>query len=123
LLDDSSSEYVGACKPITAAGSGTTITIYWYWAMESATSGDVMLIGGVKCVADGEDLTASAITGSGLIVTVPGTAKYLEISSDTYSEAWAENDLLRITFRRYGDSGDDDATGDLHFLGAKVVFS
>ena len=123
LLADSANETVSAGVQYTGTESGSTITIDVYWAMESATTGDVALqVRGMSAFADGEDFTAAG-TNNSKIVTVAGTAQTLTLESFAISESYVPDDIIRISIRRQGLHGSDTAAGDLHVIAAIAKFS
>jgi len=118
LFDDSVHEAVGTqfVAPLTG-----NIEIKYYFAMESATSGNVRLWTMYLALADGED-AGGAGTDQAITVAVPGTAKHLKVITPVSSTAITAGDLLRLAAGRAGASAADTATGDLHFLGLGIRY-
>ena len=120
-LDDSATEYVGVGIEYKGSGATTVDVDIWY-AMESATSGAVVLAAGAIAAADGENFAAAA-TASTAGSTVPGTAKFIKKATISLSITVAAGDVIRLRVGRNGTSGSDTATGDLHIVAVTVRFS
>jgi hypothetical protein len=122
LFDDSAIESAGASIPYTGIKSGTSISVEMYWAMESATSGNVFISARALFVAVGEDMAAAELSSSST-ESVPGTAKLLKKTTFTIAGlSYSTGKVLRLSLSRSGNQAADTATGDLHFLGATVRF-
>lgn len=121
-FDDTSTESIGLSFPYKGSRGGSTITLYLYYAMESAVANEVYWVTNLLCCADGEAMDGAGVSGSA-IVTVPGTAKLLDVASAATSITYAKGDLIRMCITRYAAHGDDDAAGDAHLIAVKVVFS
>lgn len=121
LLDDSSLEWVGLGLIYDGAKSGTAIEVDVYWAMESASTGVSRVFVDAFVFGDGEDSTGSGY-GYSQNITVPGTAKYLKVTSATMVQDYAPGDLVRLTIGRTASNAADTASGDMHFIAAKVTF-
>jgi hypothetical protein len=122
LLDDSTNESGGIGFVYTGGVSGSIITVRIWWAMDSATSGDVRIGARLLPLADGEDAAGTGI-GSASDETVPGTAKYVTYTEIELSVSYEAGDLIRLSITRFGANASDTATGDLHFIAALVTFS
>lgn len=98
------------------------------YKMASATSGDVIWVGQIAAVTDGDstdvDAKAFASTNSAT-VTVPGTAGYIDEASITMTNAdsVAAGDLVIVRIARDADAGGDTATGDAEFVGAALTYT
>jgi hypothetical protein len=121
-LDDAATETIGCAFEYKGLKSGSTIYVDVWYAMESATSGDVYIAGRVNALADGEDATSLPSVGTNT-VTVPGTAKYIDKTTFTVTESYVTGDLINFCFARLGGNGADTASGDLHFIAATVRFA
>lgn len=112
--------------PAAYAGSGTLKLDVWYM-MASATTGDVRLVCAVEAVTDGdaldEDAGESFDTENTATENVPGTAGHPSKLSITLTnkDSVAAGDKVRLKLSRDANHGsEDDATGDLRFLGATL---
>ena len=122
LFDDAAPEIIGAAFEYPAGPSGSTIYVDVFWAMESASGGNVMIDVYLNTVAWTENLNA-AMTGHVQTIAVPGIVKYLQKTTFTISLAYAAGDLILMAFSRVGDNVADTAAGDLHFIAATVRFA
>jgi hypothetical protein len=128
-------------RPVLAFDASTDETAYWSWivppnftapltgvvsyAMASATSGSVRAEGKVEAITqDSDTLDIDAATSfdstNSVGDTVPGTAGHVgtfTLTLTNYDSA-AAGDLARLAFNRdaNGDTGTDDATGDMYLL-------
>jgi hypothetical protein len=119
-LDDAAvAELVGAAVEYKGLAGGSTLYVDVWWAMVSATSGNVRIAVGVDSLADGESVTGSA-TIVYQTVAVPGTAALLKKTTFTLTETYAQDDLIKVMFARYGSDAADTAAGDLLFIAATV---
>lgn len=97
--------------------------------MASATSGNVIIIGRLAAVTDGDsadvDAKAFASANTSSATAVPGTAGYLkEISLTlTNADSVAAGDLVIAYVARDGASGSDTATGDLELVAAAITYT
>ena len=118
LFDDSLNEGVGTSLVVPTTGN---IQFRCYYAMESATSGTVLLRRAALAIAEGED-TAAGGEAVNQAPTVPGTAKYLDVVGMGQIAVTA-GDLLRLSIGRWGAHATlDTATGDMHFLGLEIRY-
>lgn len=125
LLDAASTESIISdhiLVPEDIVGANT-ITVKAYFAMVSATSGNVRIQLDYRNIADGGTITnATNITTD--TISVPGTADTLKIY--TFSAATgniAAGDLLKFRFIRIGGDAADTATGDMQFLGLELEYT
>lgn len=121
---DSAQADISVAVPYKFGGGGTTITVEVYYAMETATSGDVRLFVSVAAIADTED-TAATEDSVATTTSVPGTAGELKRISATFvhTHTYAVDDIIKIRFTRDGGAAADSATGNLHFICCQVKFS
>lgn len=122
LLDAGSRERVGASVEYRGQRSGSSANVDLWWAMESATSGNVVFLVQVAPLAHGEDATTLGLQTSSGEVAVPGTAKTLQKTTINTPCTFVPGNLLRITICRNAADGSDTATGDLHFIAATIRF-
>lgn len=100
------------------------LTLKSYWAMVSATSGDVVISSQYSVTADGG--TVTGIMGIDTTTTsVPGTADLLKITTHTttLSSGYAAGNAIKFRWLRSGDAGGDTATGDLQFFGMLLSYT
>lgn len=88
-----------------------------FYAMSSATSGDVVWAAEIWAMSDGDSAdinTPSYDTANTVTDTVPATAGYPAELTITLSnnDSMAAGDLVRIKFYRDADNASDTATGD-----------
>jgi hypothetical protein len=111
--------------PSNYAGGG--ITLRFFYAMESATSGAVGIEAAIERVADAADLDAAGsdfAAANGASETVPTTAHELSSSltvaftDGADMDSLAANELGRLKVNRDADgtTQTDTATGDAHLL-------
>jgi len=99
-------------------GDGLSINMYVYYAMATATSGNVVLSAVLGRTADGSVLQDWSGGGS-TTVAVPGVARTLKIVRIPFTmSSIGRDDLISVHFKRDGGNAADTATGDLHFFGA-----
>ncbi len=97
--------------------------------MASATSGNVIILGRLAAVSDGDatDVDAKAFGSVNTVAAtaVPGTAGYLKELSLTLTNAdsVAAGDLVIAWVARDGASGSDTATGDLELVSAVITYT
>ena len=94
-----------------------TLALKWFYSMVSATSGTAAVNIEIDCQSDGDSADVdTVIYGSAdtLTATVPGTAGYPDILTDTsiYGDSCAQDDLVIIKACRAADN-QDTATGDM----------
>jgi hypothetical protein len=121
-LDDASTESIGTAVQYRGGGSGSTVVVRIWYAMESANSGAIRLVANVLACADGESMTGNGTTASS-DVSVPGTAKLVDYVDISLSEAYVAADLIRLSVARLGANPNDTASGDAHIIAVQVTFS
>lgn len=100
-----------------------------YFSMESATTGNVIVLGRLFAITDGDsqDVNAKAFgtVNTSAATAVPGTAGHLKVLSLTLTNADSvqAGDLLGIYFARDGASGSDTATGDMAVWAVTVTYT
>lgn len=98
------------------------------YKMTSATTGNVIWVGQIAAVSDGDatdaDAKAFAATNSAT-VTVPGTAGHIDEASITMTNAdsVAAGDFVVVRIARDADAAGDTATGDAEFIGAALTYT
>lgn len=120
-MDPDAQEDVVTVIPIPANWKRTgQIRFTAYFRMASATSGNVVIRLLGDAYADGVSIDAHG-TDVFNTVAVPGTAVFLKKHVFTTLYTIDKNDeFLQIRFGRVGDDGNDNATGDLYFLGMRL---
>jgi hypothetical protein len=98
------------------------------YKMASATSGDVIWVGQIAAVTDGDstDVDAKAFaSANSATVTVPGTAGFIDEASITMTNAdsVAAGDLVVLRLARDADAAGDTATGDAEFVAASLLYT
>lgn len=111
---------------IAPQGLTGTLTLVVSFMMASATSGGVSFDALVEAVTDGDALDLDAAdsfdsANNADVVTVPGTAGYIDQLSITLTnnDSMAAADYVRISLRRVPADSADTATGDCHVLAAE----
>lgn len=111
--------------PFTYNSGSSSIEIFIYYSMASATSGDVVWEAGITAVTpgDSEDINSATGSSSNQTSTVPGTAGYLgRVKITPTTDSAAAGDYMRIYIARNGGNGSDTATGDAEVVGVVAVF-
>lgn len=124
LLDDSAAvESVTGQVIIPEDYLSGNLTVKIYFAMVSATSGNVVVDTRLLSIASNADAIAAG-TSQVDTIAVPGTAGLLKIATRaaTFATGGA-GEMLRISVRRTGSSGSDTAAGDMRFFGIKVEYT
>jgi hypothetical protein len=123
LDDAAAAEGIGAAIEYRGAKSVSTVYLNVWWAMESATTGDIRLGVGATALATGEQAVVSAAAPHYQNFTVPGTAGLVTKSLFSVTETMEQYDLLKIMLFRYGSNVGDTATGDVHILaiGVRII--
>jgi hypothetical protein len=109
---------------VAPQGLTGTLTIEVFYRMASANTGSVRAECTVEAITPGDALDTDASTSFAASNSggeaVPGTAGYVESFTITLTNAdsIAAGDMFRLAFSRdaNGDTGTDDATGDLQVL-------
>lgn len=124
LLDAAATEVImSEFEPLPADYDSGNLTFKSYWAMVSATSGNVVIDLQYKFIADTESITGITSIGNAT-VAVPGTADTLKVYTHSSSiTGMAPGDLMGFRFIRTGGDGSDTASGDLQFLGLEVSYT
>lgn len=100
-----------------------------YFSMETATSGNVIVLGRLFAITDGDsqDVNAKAFgtVNTSAATAVPGTAGHMKVLTLTLTNAdsVAAGDLLGIYFARDGANGSDTATGDMAVWAVAVTYT
>lgn len=124
LLDDTAAvESVAGQVIIPEDWLSGAVTPKIYFAMVSATSGNIVVDSRILSVASNADVTAAGTSQSDTI-SVPGTAGLLKIATRgaTFTPS-NKGDIVRVSIRRLGSNGSDTATGDMRFLGVKLEYT
>lgn len=105
---------------------GSSLTMFVFYAMASATSGTVVFQAQVEAISPGDTVDLDAATNfdtanSGS-ATVPGTAGYMSTVSIVLDNraSMAEGDLVRVRLNRDANSGSDTATGDAYVYAVEI---
>lgn len=97
--------------------------------MASATTGDVIVIGRIAAVSDGDatdvDAKAFAAANTSAATSVPGTAGFTKELSLTMTNAdsVAAGDFVVVYLARDGASGSDTAAGDMEVIGVALTYT
>lgn len=100
-----------------------------FYAMSSATSGNVILATEVMAFSDGDaaDITAESYdtVNTSSATAVPGTAGHPDEISLTLSndDSVGAGDWVAIRFRRDANNGSDTATGDLELYALSLEYT
>lgn len=124
LLDDAAVvESVAGQVIIPEDWSSGAVTVKLYFAMVSATSGNVQVDSRILSVASNADALGAG-TSSSDTIAVPGTAGLLKIATrgSTFTPGGA-GEMVRVSVRRLGSNGSDTATGDMRFFGVKLEYT
>lgn len=127
LAFDASTDETAYWTDIAPQGLTGTLTLLVWYAMASATSGNVILQASIEAVTDGDSLDLDSATSfdtvnSSSATAVPGTAGFPDVISITLTNAdsIAAADYYRISVNRDADNASDTATGDLYLLGFEL---
>lgn len=107
---------------------GDTVTVKIFYTMASATTNEVEWVVDFMSVTDADATDwdgASFASSKNAIVTVPGTAGYMDVATIDFTlaeaDGMAQYDIVRIRITTDASDGtNDDATGDREFRGAIV---
>lgn len=124
LLDDTAVvESVAGQVIIPKDYSSGNITLKIYFAMVSATSGNVQVDTRLLSIASNADTLGAGTTQSDTI-SVPGTAGLLKIATRgaTFATGGAD-EMFRVSVRRLGSNGSDTATGDMRLYGCSLEYT
>jgi len=124
LFDAALLESVATTFIVPEDWSSGSMTVKCYFAMVSATSGNVILHMRELVTADGASITTGG-DSSEETTSVPSTAKLLKIYTFTgvVDTPAGAGRLVRMTIRRVGTGAGDTATGDLQFIGMKLEYT
>ena len=123
LLDAAASEAVVSSFLVPTDWTSGALTYKIYWAMDSATSGNVVVriraraVQTAEAVDDTPDMTADDT------YSVPATIETLKVSTFSATHTVATGDLVSIRLARLGSDAGDTATGDMHFIGLGVSYT
>jgi hypothetical protein len=116
LFDASVVEGIGTVLKQPPWAKNVNITIYY--AMDSATSGDVALICEYQTLEEGDSCLSDSLNTVEVDDTVPGTAQYLAIvDMGRFELSDTVKGLFKLNIMRRGHVAADTATGDMHFIG------
>lgn len=103
------------------AGGGLTVSLVF--AMDTATTGDVVWTAAIERIGTSQDLDADgfAAAQSSGAVAVAGTAGVPVVATIAFTDgaqmdSLAVGEAFRIRVVRDADNGDDDASGDAHLV-------
>lgn len=110
------------------ADYGSSPVLKVQYKMTSATSGNVIILGRLAAVTDGDaiDVDAKAFGASNsATVTVPGTVGHIDEASLalTSDDSMASADFAVVYVARDGASGSDTATGDMEVVSVSVTYT
>ncbi len=114
-----SSEFFVVPKDFVASSN---IDVIAYFAMVSATSGNVVIQTQSAFVTATESITGANDIGS-VTVSVPGTADTLKSNTWSGVSGLTAGDIIKMRFIRLGNDASDTATGDLQFLGMEIQYT
>ena len=126
LAFDASTDETCYFTAVAPQGLSGALTLLVYYAMASATSGDVYFQGSLEAITPGDSVDTDSATsfdtansGHG---TVPGTAGYVQAISITLTNAdsIAAGDLFRLALNRDADHASDTASGDCYVLAVEL---
>jgi hypothetical protein len=120
-LDADAFESIGLARVYGGLVATATVEVDVWYAMESATSGNVIFIGTLHPLSDGGDVNAEG-TGMSVTSTVPGTAKLLKKAAMSATVAVSPGQMCSLSFGRWANNAGDTATGDCHIMAATVRF-
>ena len=126
-FDDTTNEdtiFVNLVMPSTYGGGG--VTVYLYYAMTSATSGDIDWDVAFERVADShQDIDSDGFAAANSVdnTTVPGTSGFVDVVSVAFTDgadmdSVTTDDGFRIKVTR--DAASDTATGDAELWGLRI---
>lgn len=123
LFDAAATEDVYATFVIPTDYAGGAMTPKWYWSMESATSGNVVLQLQVGSITDGVAISSSTdLLNHQQTVAVPGVADTVELTTfNTFTPT--AGSMVRFRVLRLGADGSDTATGDMVFYGCRIEYT
>lgn len=116
-LDDATTEGVGGEWIVPRRWAGGAITVYYWFSMATATTGNVVIQGLVTPLANNELITPSPDISANQTVAVPGAALTLKYQSLGTFTPGAVGEIVGLRAARVGGDGADTATGDLNFHG------
>lgn len=122
-FDDTVSEALIANPVIPADWVGGTISVKYYWASDTATSGDCYWFCDYLYVSDGGNLKA-AVTSFGAAVASPATVHYEKVSTiGAIAAPSAAGQHLKLYLRRRGNDAADTMTGDALLIGVLLEYT
>ena len=127
LAFDAATDETAYWTDVAPQGLTGTITVLIYYAMASATSGNIIWQAQLEAVTDGDatdlDSTTSFDTANSSATTaVPGTAGYIDVVSITMTNAdsLAAGDYYRLSVNRDANNASDTASGDAYVLAVEL---
>lgn len=127
LAFDAATDETAYWTDVAPQGLTGTITVLIYYAMASATSGNIIWQAQLEAVTDGDatdlDSTTSFGTANSSATTaVPGTAGYIDVVSITMTNAdsLAAGDYYRLSVNRDANNASDTASGDCYLLAVEL---
>jgi hypothetical protein len=124
-LDDSLFESIGLARVYDGLVTTTTIEVDVWYAMESATTGQVIFIGLLHPLSEGNHVDVDVIgAGMSITSTVPSTAKVLQKTTmtTTIPVSVSPGQVCAFSFARWSDLTGDTAAGDCHIVAVTVRF-
>lgn len=122
-LDDTLPESIGAVHVINGEYD-TTLVVDVYFAMNSATTGDVYIRLGILVLTNGTSVASVSFDETNVATPVPGTAQTIKVESMpiglTGSAGLATGDVVRICLFRDVSNAADTASGDMLIVGMKI---
>lgn len=123
---DASTDETAYWTFVAPQGFTGTVTLVLFYAMASATSGNIYWQAQLEAITPGDstdtDATTSFDTANSGNGAVPGTAGHMQAISITMTNAdsIAAGDLVRLSVNRDADNASDTATGDAYLLAVEL---
>ena len=111
---------------VAPQGFTGTVTLVIFYAMATATSGNIYWQGQLEAITPGDstdtDATTSFDTANSGNGAVPGTAGYMQAISVTMTNAdsVAAGDLVRLSVNRDANNASDTAAGDAYLFAVEL---
>ena len=121
LLFDASTAESATWEGVLRPYNGGTLNAKLFYTMVSATTDEVNWLVSIDCISDGDSSdvdTESFGAADSLTATVPGTAGYLDVLTDSSlaGDSCAQDDMIIVKVTTDAtDATNDDATGDREF--------
>jgi hypothetical protein len=123
---DASTDETAYWTFVAPQGFTGAVTLVLYYAMASATSGNIYWQGQLEAITPGDstdtDATTSFDTANSGNGAVPATAGYMQAISITMTNAdsIAAGDLVRLSVNRDADNASDTAAGDAYLFAVEL---